>query len=1062
MSPKSSTHVNRHLLMAVYVMLLASLCSAQSGGSKDTPALNSGAPPAAAMASLTGVVMDENNAVIPGASVAVKDALRKTQKETVTAGDGTFSVTELWPGSYIITVRRDGFSTAEVKDVLLSAGEQAALKIKLRVGDIGETVSVTADPLLMANSSSPGLTLERQAIENLPVNGRSLQTLTLLAPGTVAPRATFTEQGQLSVNGQRANANYFMLDGVSANIGVAVGASGTGQSGAGSLPGTSVMGSTNTLVTLDSLQEFKILTTAFAPEYGRTPGAQILLTTRAGTNQFHGSIFEYFRSNALGARDWFARTENASLPSSRTNEFGGVFGGPIIKDRTFFFLSYEGLRARLPQFAVRDVPSIFARENARPQLRPILNAFPLPNLFDSNNPALSQFSSAYTDSARFDAASLRLDQKFGERWTFFARYNYAPSEIMQRGAGSSLNDSLRLSFKTQTATLGATQIITPRLVNDFRINYSRSTGDKVFALDDFGGAVPLTDAFMFPSFASSGNSFYGFSLGGDSTALYSGKDATSLQTQYNLLDNVALTLGSHQLKFGFDYRRLTSTYEEWKYRENAALTANMTDLESGSASTVTVSAQDHTTINFTNLSVYAQDAWRISQRLSLTYGMRWEYNPPPVASNPQSLFTVTGLDNLANLNLAPQGTPLYQATRNNYAPRIGAAFQLFKRPGLETMLRGGVGIFYDLGTGPLGNTASSFPYQRRKTFNNVLYPLDITYTTQLPYNQTLPVSLIRVADPHLQLPRVMQWNFGIEQSLGAKQTLTATYVGATGRRLLRTELLQNPSPFFEQVYVTTNKATSDYHALQLQFQRRLAQGFQAYASYTWAHSIDIASNDSTANLPTLASRDPYDAQLDRGPSDFDIRHSLTAAISYDIPSLFKSGIGRAVLSRWSVETIFSARSAAPVDIFSRRVSDFGLVNLRPDLNTDVPLYLSDASAPGGRRINPDAFATPIYVDGQGSLGRNALRGFPFTQIDFAVHRNFALTDRVGLQFRMEIFNLFNHPNFGSPIGDLDSEDFGRATTMLGRSLTATNNTGFNPLFQAGGPRAVQFSIKLQF
>jgi hypothetical protein len=1047
--------------MAVCVMLLAPLCPAQNGASKDSPALNPSAPPAAAMASLTGVVMDENSAVIPGASVTVKDALRKTQKETVTASDGTFSVTELWPGSYIVTVRREGFSTAEVKDVLLSAGEQAALKVRLRVGDIGETVSVTADPLLMANSGSPGVTLERQAIENFPVNGRSLQTLTLLAPGTVATRATFTEQGQLSVNGQRANANYFLLDGVSANIGVAAGASGTGQSGAGSLPGMSAMGSTNTLVTLDSLQEFKILTTAFAPEFGRTPGAQIILTTRAGTNQFHGSFFEYFRSSALGARDWFDSTEHASLPSSRTHDFGGVIGGPVIKDRTFFFLSYEGLRAQLPQFAVRDVPSMFARENARPELRPILNAFPLPNRFDGDNLALSQFSSAYTDSARFDAASLRLDQKFGERWTFFARYNYAPSELFQRGAGSSLSDALRLSFRTQTATLGATQIITPRLVNDFRVNYSRSNGEKFFTLDDFGGAVPVTDATIFPSFASSGNAFFGFNLGDDSTSLFSGKDASSLQKQFNVLDNVALTLGSHQLKVGFDYRRLTSTYEEWKYRENAALVANMTDLQVGSASSVIVSAQDRTVINFTNLSVYAQDTWRISQRLSLTYGVRWEYNPPPVAANGQSLFTVTGLDNLANLNLAPEGTPLYQATRNNYAPRVGAAFQLFKHPGFETMLRGGFGVFYDLGSGPLGNSSSSFPYQRRKTFSNVLYPLDIIYTTQLPYNQSLPVSLIRVAEPNLQLPRVMQWNFGVEQSLGAKQTLTATYVGVAGRRLLRTELLQNPTPYFEQVYVTTNKATSDYHALQLQFQRRLAQGFQAYASYTWAHAIDIASNDSTASLPTLAGREPYDALLDRGPSDFDIRHSLTAAVSYDLPSLFKSGIGRAVFSRWSVETIFSAHSAAPVEVFSRRISDFGIVNLRPDVTTDVPLYLSDPSAPGGRRFNPAAFLVPLY-EGQGNLGRNALRGFPFTQLDFAVHRNFALTDRVGLQFRMEIFNLFNHPNFASPVGDLDSANFGRATTMLGRSLTATNNTGFNPLFQEGGPRAVQFSLKLQF
>jgi outer membrane receptor protein involved in Fe transport len=1060
MSSNSRKHVAGHLWATFYVLLLASLGFAQSVELKDSTSLANDAP-SAATATLSGVVTDENNAVIPGASVSIKDTGRGVQKDAVTASDGTFIITELLPGSYLVAVQHQGFSTAEVKNVSLRTGEQTSLKIQLKVGDIGETVSITADSAPVNKSISPGLSLERQAIENLPVNGRSLQTLTLLAPGTVATRATFTEQGQLSVNGQRANANYFMLDGVSANIGVAAGASGTGQSGAGSLPGLSVMGSTNTLVQLDSLQEFKILTSAFAPEYGRTPGAQILLTTRAGNNQFHGSFFENFRSNAFGARDWFTPAGQTEVPSSRTHNFGGVFGGPIFKDHTFFFLSYEGLRSRLPQYAETDVPSIFARENASPQLRALLNAFPLPNgTEESSNPALSEFSSAYTNSARFDAASLRLDQKFGDKLTLFARYNYAPSEIVLRGAGSSLNDSLRLFFRTQTATLGATYVITPRLVNEVRFNYSYSSGEKFFTLDDFGGAVPLTDAMIFPSFASGGNSFYSFSLGGNA-ALYSGKDTSSFQKQFNVVDNVALTLGAHQLKFGFDYRRLTSTYEAWKYRENASLNANMTDLTTGSAASVAVSTQDRTAINFSNLSVYAQDTWRVTPRLSLTYGIRWEYNPPPFAKDQQSLFTLLGLDDPANLSLAPLGTPLYQATRNNYAPRLGVAFQLFKRQGWETLLRGGIGVFYDLGTGPLGNSASSFPYQRRKIFNNVLYPLDITYMTPIPYNESLPVSLIRVADPHLQLPRVMQWNVGFEQSLGAKQTLTASYAGATGRRLLRTELLQNPAPYFEQVFVTTNKATSDYHALQLQFQRRLSRGFQAYASYTWAHSIDIASNDSAANLPTLAGHEPYDALLDRGPSDFDVRHSFSAVLAYDLPSLFKRGIGGALLRRWSVQTIFSARSAAPVDVYSRRDSEFGPFNLRPDVRTDVPLYLSDGSVPGGRRINPAAFFVPAY-EGQGNLGRNALRGFPFTQVDFGLSRRFDLTDRVNLQFSMEVFNLFNHPNFGAPVGDLDSQQFGRSTTMLGRSLTATNNTGFNPLFQAGGPRAVQFSLKLQF
>jgi len=1070
MSANSRNITISRLFLPLWILLLASLCAAQSVELMNRTSLAVGSS-AAPTATLGGVVVDENDAVVAGASVAVKDASKKIQKEATTARDGSFIFRGLLPGSYIVAVQQQGFSTAEVKDVVLNVNAPTALRIRLRVGDIGEIVTIRATAGLPAHKESPdtsldaksqaaGVTLDRQIIEELPLNGRSLQSATQLAPGAVAPKATFSEQGQLSVNGQRANANYFMVDGVSANIGVAAGASGTGQSGAGSLPGLSALGGTNTLVSVDALQELKILTNAFAPEYGRMPGAQVLLTTRAGTNQFHGSLFEYFRTDAFGARDWFARPEQSSQPSSRVHNFGGVVGGPIFRDRTFFFLSYEGLRARLPQFAVRDVPTLALRQDPQlVRLQPFLNAFPRPNGPERINPVnglpLAEFAAGYTDRASFDAASLRLDQNIGEKLTLFARYNYAPSGFTQRGAGSSLNTLLDMSFKTQTATLGATYLIRPNIVNEFRINYSRSSGEKFFEQDDFGGAIALSDARIFPSFAARSNSFYSLSLGGDS-AIFIGKDANSFQDQLNLVDNLEYTFGSHHIKLGFDYRKLTSIYDEWKFRENSII-SNMAALQAGVASSSIVSTQERTTINFTNLSLYAQDTWKASRRLSLTYGLRWEYNPPPAGENAQTLFTLQGLHDPANITPAPIGTPLYQATRNNFAPRVGVAFQLGERHGWETVLRGGFGIFYDLGTGPLGNSASSFPYQRRRTFSNIPYPLTAIYTAPIPYTET-PISLIRVAEPNLQLPRIMQWNFGLEQSLGQKQVVAASYVGAAGRRLLRTELLLNPTPLYQQVFVTTNKASADYHALQLQFHRRLSQGLQAVAAYTWSHSIDIASNDSNANLPALTG---YDPQLDRGPSDFDVRHAFTAAVSYDIPAPFKSGIGNKLLSGWSVETFISARTAAPLEIFSRRDSEFGPFNLRPDLINGVPLYLSDPTAPGGRRINPAAFVIPTGVR-QGTLGRNALRGFPFTQVDLALRRRFALNERVGLQFKIEAFNLFNHPNFGNPVGDLSSNQFGRATTMLGRSLTATNNTGFNPLFQAGGPRAVQFALKFQF
>ena len=715
------------------------------------------------------------------------------------------------------------------------------------------------------------------------------------------------------------------------------------------------------------------------------------------------------------------------------------------------------MTAGLPRFAAVDVPSMAARQIARLELRPYLNAFPVPNGPERSNPALAEFSASFLNSARFNAASIRIDQRISDKFRMFARYNFAPSELSQRGAGSSLNDTLNLSFKTETLTIGATSVINPGLVNDLRFNFSRSTGEKVFELDDFGGAIPIVATGLFPAYGNPGNSFYGLSLGGN-TAIYLGKDASSLQSQFNLLDNIALTRGSHQFKLGFDYRRLTSMYDQWKYRENATLNPSLVALQYGVASSVAIGTQDRTAINFLNLSIYAQDTWRATRSLSLTYGLRWDYNPAPSGDSAQSLFTVTGLDHPAGLDLAPAGTPLYQSTYNNFAPRVGVAFQLSDRQGMETILRGGFGVFYDLGTGPLGNSASSFPYQRRRTFTNIYYPLGPSYQIDLPYSTTLPVSLIRVAQPDLKLPRVFEWNFGIQQSLGSKQLITASYVGASADRLLRTELIVDPNPNFGQVFVTTNKASASYNAFQVQFQRRLSSGFQATASYTWAHSIDIASNDSSANLPGLAG---YDVRLDRGSSDFDVRHSLSAAFSYEIPGPVNSGFGKALLNNWVIDGMVNARTAAPIEIFSSRDSAYGPFNLRPNLLTGVPLYVLDTAAPGGRRINPLAFAIPADLR-QGSLGRNTLRGFPFSQVDVSLHRNFPLFEDVQLQFKMEVFNLLNHPNFGDPIGDLNNSQFGRSIGMLGRSLTATNNTGFNPLFQAGGPRAIQFAIKLAF
>jgi hypothetical protein len=300
----------------------------------------------------------------------------------------------------------------------------------------------------------------------------------------------------------------------------------------------------------------------------------------------------------------------------------------------------------------------------------------------------------------------------------------------------------------------------------------------------------------------------------------------------------------------------------------------------------------------------------------------------------------------------------------------------------------------------------------------------------------------------------------VEQSLGTTQTFSVSYVGAIGRRLLRQEWF-TPNALFPDVYVTRNAATSDYHALQLQFQRRLSRGLQATASYTWSHSIDNVSTESFLNTPA-GSLDP---EIDRGPSDFDVRHYAAAAATYDVPSPMMNRFLRAVFSDWSVDTILRARSATPVRVLQKGNLGwlFGVSGVaRPNLIPGVPLYIYDSTSPGGKRINPAAFANAVPGQ-QGTLGRNAVRGFPASQVDFALRRRFALREGMHLQLRAEFFNIFNHPNFAI-VGlatRFGRPEFGRANYMLNQAL-GSDATGLNQRYQLGGPRSIQLAAKLQF
>jgi hypothetical protein len=386
------------------------------------------------------------------------------------------------------------------------------------------------------------------------------------------------------------------------------------------------------------------------------------------------------------------------------------------------------------------------------------------------------------------------------------------------------------------------------------------------------------------------------------------------------------------------------------------------------------------------------------------------------------------------------------------------------------MLRGGFGVFYDLGSGQAAANFGGAPFQGLSILFGVPFPTTPVQAAPPPIITSPPFTFtIWAVDPNLKLPYAYEWNGAVEQSIGANQTVSASYVAAIGRRLVRHEGIRNPNPNFVLINVARNTATSDYHALQLQFQRRLLRGLQALASYTWSHSIDSASGDSNTSTSTPSGR--IDPRLDRGASDFDVRHAASGAISYNLPVRDLGAVPNAILHNWSIDTIFTARSATPVNVVYSRDIGFGSFTFRPDIIAGIPLYISDPLVGGGRRMNPNAFSAPAAAR-QGNFERNGLRGFSVYQIDFALRRQFNFTERFNLQLKAEFFNIFNHPNFADPNGSLGSFSggqlvrsslFGQSLSMLGRSLGSGGPTaGFNPLYQVGGPRSVQLSLKVNF
>jgi hypothetical protein len=987
-------------------------------------------------ATVSGLVSDSKDAVLVGAQVRAINVEAGTTATALTNRDGVYVLHDLRPGQYRLIVDNEGFQQIVLVGLTLSAQDAVGRNFTMQVGSIIQSVTLTASGEKVNISPAVGTLVNQQFVQDLPLNGRSFQSLIGLTPGVVFVPLNDAGSGEFSINGQRANANYFTVDGVSANFAAGLSFY-PAQTLGGTTPALTVSGGTNGLLSVDAMEEFRVQGSTFAPEYGRSP-AQVSIVTRSGTDQFHGTVYDYLRNNFLDARNYFDRPP-LPMPLLRQNDFGGTFGGPILRNRTFFFFSYEGLRLLLPQTAIGTFYTAAARQNVAPAYQPLMAALPLPDGPVDSDGLTAPLTVGYSDPTSLNATSLRIDHTINQHLNIFGRYNHAPSAQSMR----LWSEEQTLTGGSDSATLGATFVLTSGMVNDFRANWSRNTAAQTTVLDDFHGAIPPPDSAMYPPGNSSQTGQFVFlpPLPIDTDAeVRNGPLYVNVQRQLNFLDNFSLTARAHQLKFGADFRHLNPATNTENY--GLVIQAqSYASLQSGNVDSVFTTRGTQITTAINNYSFFVQDIWKASLRLTLTYGLRWEINTPMHSVTPgKPLYAVTGIFDSAPFGLAPAGTPLWHTRFDNFAPRFGATFQLTP----QTVLRGGIGRYYDLGYG--GNLAGTMVYFPYEADNLVFGPIPFDFTnaafqappfTLVPNSNTIYISAV---DPNLKVPFTYEWNAAIQRGLGANQSISATYVGAHGDNLLRGDVIGSSVGY--RTLTTRNADWSNYNALQLQFQRRMARGLQALASYTFAKSTDTNSDDTDGNGLTN-SLSAINVAADLGPSDFDVRHSFSTAVSWQIPSPHWERLSDAVLRNWQADGIVRISSAAPYRAF---------IHARPNIVPGVPFYLPAPGEPGGRTLNPAAFR-PAPAGQEGDLPRNFFRGFPIDQTDLSLRRQFHLTERTSLFLGAEYFNLFNHPMFGVD----EFTGFGPPTQTLNEELGV-----LNPLYQIGGPRSGQLTIKVLF
>jgi hypothetical protein len=1029
---------------------------------------------AAQFAGIVGSVYDPSGASVSGATVRATNTGTGLEWQAKTGSQGEYSLGLLPPGVYSVEATAAGFSAAQSNGVALVVNATLHIDLRLALPEVKENLHVGAQaPLVETETSEQGLVVGGKMIGDLPLNGRDFMRLARLAPGVSgATDNPASAAGPFNVNGQHDLSNNILIDGINVNAGGS--ANGRISLAPGNDPAVGQSGSSVALVSVDAVSEFKVQTQTQTAEFGGFSGAVINVNTKSGTNEFHGSGFEFLRNSDLDANNFFNNANGVSRTPSRNNFFGGTIGGPIRKDRTFFFASFEGLRQRVGVNANARVPSLAARTEASPAIQPLIDEYPLPTGADNGDGTAGYFATATNLVGETDF-STRLDHRFSNSDDFFARYSFSDSLGQLRSFY--LNTLSRNRSRLQSVSLSEVHRVTPDLFNEARFGFVRSANTSLGAADGFGGAEPI------PLNGAGDATLPGIEVFNLPFAESPNPPELQNNNLFSFNDDVTYVHGRNTFKSGFWVRRTQGNVNLQPLSSGVYFFSTVADLVNNNpASFFNQVAETGFGVRFTNLAFYGQDDLRVTPRLRLNLGLRYELDTVPAESHGR-FSPIVGLNNIATATLGTPGSPVHNGNYDNFAPRVGFAYQLTSDA--KTVLRGGSGVYYDLPTVNATQLAFGPPFKITNFLlgsalgGPVTVPVDpsllVTAITGMP-----PFGSATVYDPtHFRTPFTYEYSLNLQRQLDDMTVVQASYSGALGRNLIHMQPLNlldpatgaAPNPNFSAgaLELIETSAVSDYNALQANVTRRLSHGLEVTASYTWAHSLDDASNPTGTSInSSYTGSNPYDFRAEYASSDFDIRHNLVAAFTYELPGKsmrFRNPAAR-FLGGWSLEGIFTAQTGVPYSpLIGQDIAgngdQYAANNQRPNLVAGQPLYIA-SSAPPFRVANPAAFAIPA-ASTYGNAGRNILRASGLHQLDLGLHKTVRVNERFAVQFRAELFNVYNHPNFATPAASGNNlltagSSFGQAQEMA----NASSGGLLLPLFNSGGPRSIQFALKVLF